>query len=58
LKKEFFSDLLSDNIFLGFDFNYNTNHFTTSAGKEYTLCYDHGYLIVEDDKVLIINKQR
>lgn len=33
----------------GFRFEYCTNIYTTKAGKEYTFCYDHGYLPLGND---------
>ncbi len=42
----------------GFRFKYLTQVYTTKAGNTYRLCYDYGYLILEEDKVLIIKKQK
>lgn len=40
-----------------FNFSYFTQTFTTSNQNTYFLCYDYGYLLLPDDKVLIIKKQ-
>lgn len=41
----------------GFDFSFYTNHFKTNNGNVYTFCYDYGYLDLDGDKILVINKQ-
>ena len=41
----------------GFNFQYYTNHFKTKNENTYTFCYDYGYMELEDEKVLVINKQ-
>ena len=41
----------------GFDFRYYTNHFRTQRGNVYLFCYDYGYLLLPEEKVLIVNKQ-
>jgi predicted nucleic acid-binding Zn ribbon protein len=43
---------------LGFDFNYFTNHYTTKNNNTYHFCYDYGYLLLEDEKVLIVRWQK
>ncbi len=40
-----------------FNFKYFTQVYTTSNNNIYYLCYDYGYLLLPDDKVLIIQKQ-
>jgi len=42
---------------LGFNFSFYTNHFISKSGNTYTLCYDYGYMEIDNDKVLIINRQ-
>jgi predicted nucleic acid-binding Zn ribbon protein len=41
----------------GFNFNLQTNTFTTKNNNTYKFCYDYGYLELEDEKVLIVNLQ-
>ncbi|MEM7103315.1 MAG: DUF2116 family Zn-ribbon domain-containing protein [Bacteroidota bacterium] len=41
----------------GFDFRYFTTYYRTKSGNVYFFCYEFGYLNIEDDKVLIINRQ-
>lgn len=42
---------------LGFDFDYHTSTYQTKAGQLYKYCYDQGYLLLEDDFVLLIVKK-
>lgn len=42
---------------LGFDFNYYTNLYSTKNKNTYYFCYDYGYLILENTKVLIVRWQ-
>ncbi|MBT3424563.1 MAG: hypothetical protein HOD63_17515 [Bacteroidetes bacterium] len=48
--KSFLSDL-------DFNFDFYTDHRTTKNGNTYVYCYDYGYLVLEDEKILIINRQ-
>jgi hypothetical protein len=41
----------------GFDFRYHTHLFQTQKGNTYTFCYDFGYLLLPEGKVLIVNWQ-
>ncbi|MBB6612365.1 hypothetical protein H7F15_15040 [Pontibacter sp. Tf4] len=41
----------------GFDFRYLTQLYRTQKGNTYSLCYDYGYLLLPDEKVLIVNWQ-
>ncbi|WP_238395822.1 hypothetical protein [Pontibacter pudoricolor] len=41
----------------GFDFNYHTHLYRTRQGNTYHFCYDYGYLLLEDDRVLIVSQQ-
>ncbi|MCD4727287.1 MAG: hypothetical protein K8R46_06480 [Pirellulales bacterium] len=43
---------------LGFDFDYFTNLYTTKNNNTYYFCYDYGYLLIEDKKVLIVRWQK
>ncbi|MBI9067473.1 MAG: hypothetical protein JEZ09_09290 [Salinivirgaceae bacterium] len=38
----------------GFDFSYFTSIYTTQKGSTYYLCYDQGYLTIEDEFYLLI----
>lgn len=42
---------------LGFDFRYFTHLYRTQRGNTYHFCYDYGYLLLPDEKVLIVNWQ-
>jgi hypothetical protein len=41
----------------GFAFGYHTNLYRTQRGNTYTFCYDYGYLLLPEEKVLIVNWQ-
>lgn len=41
----------------GFDFRYHTHQYQTLKGNTYTFCYDFGYLLLPEEKVLIVNWQ-
>lgn len=41
----------------GFDFRHFTHLYRTKNGNTYYFCYDYGYLLLEDEKVLIVNWQ-
>ncbi|GGK80079.1 hypothetical protein ACD591_08105 [Rufibacter glacialis] len=41
----------------GFDFRYLTQFYRTHRGNTYHLCYDYGYLLLPEEKVLIVNWQ-
>ncbi len=41
----------------GFDFRFFTNLYRTQAGQTYYFCYDYGYLLLPDEKVLIVNRK-
>jgi hypothetical protein len=49
LKKE---DLLKH----GFDLNYHTHIYKTQTGNTYYFCYDYGYMLLEDELVLVVKK--
>lgn len=44
-------------LMAGFDFRHFTHIYRTKQGNTYHFCYDYGYLLLEDDKVLIVNWQ-
>lgn len=44
-------------LLAGFNFSYFTNIYQTQQGNTYYLCYDYGYMKLENDKVLIVNRQ-
>ena len=41
----------------GFDFRHHTHLYRAKNGNTYHFCYDYGYLLLEDEKVLIVNWQ-
>ena len=41
----------------GFDFRHFTHLYRTRSGSTYHFCYDYGYLLLDDEKVLIVNWQ-
>lgn len=40
----------------GFDFNYHTHLYITNKGHEYYFCYDYGYLLINQDEVLVVHR--
>lgn len=38
----------------GFQFDYLTNILNTKAGKTYYFCYEHGYLPIENDWLMLV----
>jgi predicted nucleic acid-binding Zn ribbon protein len=42
----------------GFNFDFHTNILTTKTGSTYHFCYEHGYLFLEDDAVMLVINQR
>ena len=42
----------------GFDFDYHTHHYTTNTGNAYVFCYEYGYLLLENDEVLLVKKEQ
>jgi hypothetical protein len=47
----------SDLLINGFNFNYFTNVHASQNGRIYHFCYDHGYSVVEGDKILLVRKE-
>ncbi len=41
----------------GFNFHYFTNVYSTQKGSNYWFCYDQGYLKLEGDKYMLVQKQ-
>lgn len=41
----------------GFNFHYYTNAYKTKKGSVYFFCYDHGYLRLENDQYMLVQKQ-
>ena len=41
----------------GFDFRYFTTYYKTQKGNVYFFCYEYGYCLIDQDKVLVINRQ-
>jgi hypothetical protein len=41
----------------GFNFHYYTNVFKTKRGTQYYFCYDQGYVRVENDQFVLVQKQ-
>ena len=42
----------------GFDFDYFTSSFKTQAGARYFFCYEHGYLLLDADEVLLVKSKK
>lgn len=41
----------------GFNFSYYTNITTTKTGKNYTFCYEYGYLPIEGNYYLLVKRK-
>ena len=41
----------------GFDFTHITGIYKTGGGKIYYFCYEHGYLLLEKDDLLLVKKE-
>ncbi len=41
----------------GFDFNYHTHTFVTANGGTYFFCYEYGYLILDNNELLLVKRQ-
>ncbi len=44
-------------VHAGFDFTYFTHLYETGKGTKYYFCYDHGYLPLNNDEVLLVVKK-
>lgn len=42
----------------GFNFKYHTHTYTTQKGSVYKLCYEYGYLNIENDYVMVIRWEK
>lgn len=40
----------------GFNFNLFTSIYNTKTGNQYFYCYDQGYLLLDNDQVLLVKK--
>ena len=40
----------------GFNFNYHTHLYTTKAGAKYVFCYEYGYLLIENNFVMLVKR--
>lgn len=40
----------------GFDFDFYTNSYITKAGDTYRFCYEHGYLLLDEGFVLLVER--
>lgn len=41
----------------GFDFSYFTHTYATQKGNIYYFCYEYGYLILEENQILLVKKE-
>ncbi len=41
----------------GFNFNYITDMNETAEGAQYRFCYEYGYLLLDDDDVLLVRRK-
>ena len=44
-------------VLQGFDFRYHTHLYQTRQGNTYHFCYEYGYLLLPEEKVLLVNWQ-
>lgn len=42
----------------GFDFDYFTSSYKTQAGAQYIFCYEYGYLLLDNDEVLLVKNKK
>lgn len=42
---------------LGFNFNYSTHLYITKTGGHYYFCYEYGYLLLDNEEVLIVKRE-
>lgn len=40
----------------GYDFDFFTNTYTTKAGATYYFCYDQGYLLLDNDFIMLVRR--
>ncbi|SFB93768.1 hypothetical protein SAMN05421747_102214 [Parapedobacter composti] len=41
----------------GFNFDYITDIYETASGAQYRFCYEYGYLLLENDDVLLVKRK-
>lgn len=41
---------------LYYDFNFHTHQYQTQSGNVYHFCYEYGYLLLDNDMVLIVKR--
>lgn len=41
----------------GFDFNFHTHTYATQKGNTYIFCYEYGYLLLENEEVLLVKRE-
>jgi hypothetical protein len=41
----------------GFDFSYLTSFYKTNSGKTRYFCYEHGYLFLDRDELLLVKRE-
>lgn len=41
----------------GFDFDYHTHLYKTNTGNTYVFCYEYGYLVLENDELLLVKRE-
>lgn len=41
----------------GFNFGYHTHIYTTQKGVSYTFCYDYGYLVLDNENILLVKRE-
>lgn len=41
----------------GFDFNFHTHTYATQKGSTYVFCYEYGYLLLENEEVLLVKRE-
>lgn len=41
----------------GFDFNFHTHTYATQKGSTYVFCYEYGYLLLENEEVLLVRRE-
>jgi hypothetical protein len=56
-QQETIKTLKSKLIDLGFKFRWMTHQYTNSKGQVYYYCYDYGYLIIENDWILVVRRK-
>lgn len=41
----------------GFNFDYITDMYETTEGSQYRFCYEYGYLLLDNDEVLLVKRK-